>query len=62
MIKPRTPKNSNSKLHENRKEAPPLPKPESRDNVFSQSRDIHEDRGMRQMKTEHNSQTNPRVK
>jgi hypothetical protein len=59
MIKPSTPKNSNNKLQENRKEAVPPLKPETRDNVFSKSRDIHEDRGMRQIKTEHSSQTNP---
>jgi hypothetical protein len=34
--------------------APPLPK---RDNTFSQARDVREDRGTRQMKTTHNSQT-----
>jgi hypothetical protein len=33
------------------------PKPKSRDNVFSKSRDTREDRGSRQMKTSHNPQT-----
>ena len=32
-------------------------KPEKRDNIFSKSRDTREDRGARQMKTSHNSQT-----
>jgi hypothetical protein len=32
--------------------------PVKRDNTFSQSRDIREDRGERQMKTTHNPQTN----
>jgi hypothetical protein len=33
-------------------------KPPKRDNIFSQSRDTREDRGMRAMKTSHNDQTN----
>ena len=33
------------------------PKPEKRDNIFSKSRDTREDRGARQMKTAHSSQT-----
>jgi hypothetical protein len=33
------------------------PKPQKRDNVFSQSRDTREDRSARQMKMSHNSQT-----
>jgi hypothetical protein len=33
------------------------PKTKKRDNVFSQSRDEPEDRGMREMKTTHNTQT-----
>jgi hypothetical protein len=37
----------------------PGSKPQKRDNVFSKSRDTREDRGSRQMKTEHNSQTFP---
>ena len=32
------------------------PKPPKRDNVFSQSRDLREDRGTREMKTSHNDQ------
>ncbi len=36
-----------------------IPKPKSarRDNVFSKSRDVREDRGSRQMKTSHNAQS-----
>jgi len=37
--------------------AVPNPNALKRDNTFSQSRDIHEDRGTRQMKTTHNTQT-----
>jgi len=33
------------------------PPPAKRDNVFSKSRDIREDRGTREMKTAHNDQT-----
>jgi hypothetical protein len=35
------------------------PKPKKRDNTFSKSRDTREDRGRRQMKTSHSSQTLP---
>ncbi len=35
------------------------PKSTKRDNVFSKSRDMREDRGLRQMKTAQNSQTFP---
>jgi hypothetical protein len=38
--------------------AMPNPKPKKRDNIFSKSRDVHEDRGTREMKTSHNDQTN----
>ena len=39
-------------------EAPTAPAAEKkRDNTFSKSRDIHEDRGERQMKTSHNPET-----
>ncbi len=37
----------------------PNRKPKRRDNIFSKSRDRREDRGARQMKTAHNSQTFP---
>lgn len=35
-------------------------KPAKRDNIFSKSRDVREDRGERQMKTSHNANTFPR--
>jgi hypothetical protein len=41
----------------NPKAATPSPKSPKRDNIFSKSRDTREDRGSRQMKTTHNSQT-----
>ncbi len=34
-------------------------KPTKRDNVFSKSRDLREDRGIREMKTSHNEQSQP---
>ena len=34
------------------------PKPLKRENTFSKSRDLREDRGTREMKTSHNDQTN----
>jgi len=34
------------------------PKPPKRDNTFSKSRDVREDRGTREMKTSYNDQTN----
>jgi hypothetical protein len=33
-------------------------KPPKRENTFSKSRDVREDRGTREMKTSHNGQTN----
>jgi hypothetical protein len=33
-------------------------KPFKRDNIFSKSRDVREDRGTREMKTSHNDRTN----
>lgn len=36
----------------------PATKSKKRDNVFSKSRDVREDRGTREMKTSHNDQTN----
>jgi hypothetical protein len=38
-------------------EAPASAKPSKRDNTFSKSRDVREDRGTREMKTSHNDQT-----
>jgi hypothetical protein len=35
----------------------PHPKATKRDDIFSQSRDLHEDRGTREMKTSSNDQT-----
>ena len=59
MSKTPGPKNSNSKLSVNRKAATPAPKPPKRANTFSQSRDTREDRGTRQAKTTHSSQSVP---
>lgn len=39
-----------------------MPKTKKRDNVFSQSRDEPEDRGMREMKMTHNAQTLPHAR
>ena len=39
-----------------------IPQPPKRDNIFSKSRDTREDRGARQMKTAHNSQSFPHVR
>jgi hypothetical protein len=47
------------KLRSNPKAATSSRKSQKRDNTFSQSRDTREDRGSRQMKTSHNSQTFP---
>ncbi len=52
-------------VHQQRPEiklADPEVKPAKRDNVFSKSRDTREDRGARQMKTAHSSQTFPHVR
>lgn len=46
-------------LRPNSEEAAPSSKPAKRDNIFSKSRDAREDRGTREMKTTHNSQTLP---
>jgi len=34
-----------------------MPKSKKRDNIFSKSRDVREDRGTREMKMSHNDQT-----
>ena len=57
MSKTPGPKNSNSKMMVNRKEAAPKPAAKKRDNTFSKSRDTREDRGVRQAKTTHSPQT-----
>jgi hypothetical protein len=44
------------RLRTNEKKVTP-PKPKTRDNVFSKSRDTREDRSARQMKNSHSSQT-----
>ena len=59
MTKTPGPKNSNNKRVVNPKAATPTPKPAKRANTFSQSRDTREDRGTRQAKTTHNSQSLP---
>jgi len=42
----------------NQEKVLPHPNPKKRDNVFSKSRDVREDRGTREMKTSHADQTN----
>jgi hypothetical protein len=57
--KPRTPVFPQT-LHEVRPDQEkrmPNPKPKKRDNIFSKSRDLREDRDTREMKTSHNDQT-----
>jgi hypothetical protein len=49
-------------LQRKAKEAHPDPKPSKRENIFSQSRDVREDRDTRQMKTTHKSETFPHSK
>jgi hypothetical protein len=47
-------------MHEvrpNQERVLPHPKSKKRDNVFSKSRDVREDRGTREMKTSHNAET-----
>ena len=56
---------SQKALHEQlrkAKEANPAPKPPKRDNTFSQSRDIREDRATRQVKTTQKAKTFPHSK
>ena len=59
MTKTPGPKNSNNKRVVNRKAAALVPKPAKRENTFSKSRDIREDRGTRQAKTTPRPQTSP---
>jgi hypothetical protein len=47
------------RLRPNSETATPSPKPQKRDDIFSKSRDMREDRGSRQIKTSHNPQTFP---
>ena len=51
MSKNLSPKNSNDKRVVNRQKAAPAAKPLKRENTFSKSRDVREDRGLRQIKT-----------
>ena len=62
MTKTPAPKNSNNKRMVNRQAAVPSPKPAKRENTFSKSRDIREDRGSRQMKNANSSQTLPHAR
>jgi len=45
------------RLRPNPEEATPSPRFQKRDNIFSKSRDLREDRGTREMKTSHDDQT-----
>jgi len=56
------PKNSNDKRIVNRQKVVPVAKPPKRDNIFSQSSDIREDRSLRQMKHANKSQSFPHVR
>jgi hypothetical protein len=53
MNKPTVSQKALKQLQRKAKEATPSPKPQKRDNTFSQSRDIREDRATRQIKTTH---------
>jgi hypothetical protein len=56
---------SQKALHEQQrkaKEALPAAKPPKRENTFSKSRDIREDRDTRQIKNTHQAETFPRTK
>jgi hypothetical protein len=44
-------------LRPNHDKPMPDPKPKKRDNIFSKSSDLREDRGTREIKTSHNDQT-----
>jgi hypothetical protein len=44
-------------LRPNHDKPMPNPKPKKRDNIFSKSSDLREDRGTREMKTSQNDQT-----
>jgi hypothetical protein len=45
------------RLRPNSKEAAANPNPKKRDNIFSKSRDMREDRGTREIKTSHKPQS-----
>jgi hypothetical protein len=48
---------SRHRLRPNHNKVAPNPKPKKRDNIFSKSRDLREERGTREMKTSNNDQT-----
>lgn len=50
MSKNLSPKNSNEKRVVNRQKVAIAAKPPKRENIFSKSRDVREDRGLRQIK------------
>jgi len=62
MSKNLAPKNSNDKRLVNRAKVLPAAKLPKRDNTFSQSRDIREDRSLRQMKNNHSAKAFPHVR
>ena len=47
------------RLRPNSETVTPSPKRPKRDDIYSKSRDLREDRGSRQMKTSHNPRTFP---
>jgi hypothetical protein len=62
MNKPTISQKALNLLRRKAREALPAPTPARRDNIFSQSRDVREDRDTRQMKTtRHQSQMLPPV-
>jgi len=62
MKKPTTAKNAITQPGAASTVFTPGKKLSKRDNIFSQSRDTREDRGTRQMKTSHKSQSFPHVR
>jgi hypothetical protein len=52
MNKPTVSQKALNQRKRKNEEANPIPKPKKRDNTFSQSRDIREDRDIRQTKTD----------
>ena len=62
MSKNLAPKNSNDKRIVNRAEITLPPKSAKRDNIFSQSRDIREDRSTRQIKNTNIAKAFPHVR
>lgn len=61
MNKPTVSQKALHLLQRKAKEANPPPKPEKRDNIFSQSRDVREDRDTRQMKMTRKTTTLPPI-